>query len=419
MGGTWLLLIACGGGAPADGAADASGGGPATGGASGGSASGGAAAGGSASGGTGGNGSGGDASGGDSASGGAAGAGSGGSSPLPSGECGIVRRFALPGAPLGHISSDFGNGAEPALVKRVLGKFVVGPWGTSDGGAERTEWLWVSDDGADQDPYFVAIAASTLGYSANRFSFATSEDRHVTLIVGSEDGYSGGYAQGDDTTRTLTELRLLEVEFKDLFTGALAGLSLDGQRGLVVSGFGGYELATFAPDGTRVGDLQDQLDLDGTCWRHVPTAQGNALLHGVTLKEYSASGEVVLDQDVASFWDGTCPAVALTESGFGVLVLGEDATWHLHRVEHDGSTSEEAWPDIPSPPLALAVADDFNLVLGEDTLVRVIDGVSEAFDLPLSTPWARIIPAEPGKLFLDLSAQGATVREIVELGCAE
>jgi len=418
--GTWVLVAACGGGTPAD--SDAASGG------SGGSASGGAStggSGGSSSGGTGGNpASGGAASGGEAGNGGAAGAGTGGTAPLEPGTCGIVRRIALPGAPLEHISSDFSGQAEPALVRRVGGKFVVGPWGTGEpyeqfpAWLQSNQWLWVSDDGSELDAYAMAIPTPPLGYSVDSFAFATSEAHQVTLIYGGSNGYRGGYAEGDDTAPTITS-GLLEIEVNETFSDVLAGLSLDGQRGLLVSGFGGYEAAVFAPDGSSVGDLHAELDLDGACWRHVPTAQSNAFIHGIRLKEFSAAGEMVLDQDIASSWDGTCTTVALADDGFAVLVHGDDAAWHMHRVGHDGSTSEEPWPELSDPPLGLAVAEDFSLVLAEDTLIRVIGTTSEEFDLPIRTLYARVITAEPGKLFLDLANPNAAAREIVELGCAE
>jgi len=422
------MIAACSGGAPTD-SGDGGGGGSASGGAasggtSGGSASGGDSAGGSSTGGSasdGGAGSGGEAASGGSASGGSASGGgpsggSGGTPPLPSGTCGVVRRIALPGAPLGHISGDFGNDAKPALVRRVLGKFVVGPWGVTEGD-DRSEWLWVSDDGVQQDPYSLAVGTPSLGYTPSGFVFATSEARHITIIAGSSMGYMGGYVEEDETTYTWTGA-LLETDFNELFISALAGISLDGQRGLIVAGFSEYELATFEPGGTRVGDAH-LLALTDSCWRHLPTAQGNALLHGVQLTELSASGEIVLDHEVSPFWDGTCPPAALTEDGFAVLNLEEDATWHIHRVGHDGSSTDEAWPAIQSPPLGLAVWDDFSLVLGENVLLRFTGDTSEEFELTEITPWARVIPAEPGKLFLDLSVPNATTREIIELGCAE
>ncbi|WP_437535916.1 hypothetical protein WME79_15390 [Sorangium sp. So ce726] len=307
----------------------------------------------------------------------------------------------------------------PALVKRVMGAFVVGPWSVDDDSGVHTDWLWVSDDGKEQVKYSIAIAGPTMGYSPGTFLFAMSKSPQLTWVAGSVDGYAGGFIAEDAPDYTLTDM-LLKTRYNEGRSSALAGISLDGERGLIVPGPYTGAFATFARDGSLVGAAQVAESL-GTCWRHVPTEHGNAFLQDIHLWEFSASGEILVDYDPGRSRKDTCPVVALTDDGIAILAYEEDSSWHLHRVGHNGSASEELWEARPGIPLALASLGDVALVvshLDDGTLVRVKDGEAEMFPLP-EVPSARAIPAEPGKLFLDLSDPKGAVREIVEIGCAD
>lgn len=342
--------------------------------------------------------------------------------PVDSQTCGILRRIALPDVPLAPAA--VGRGARdlsrPAFVQRVAGAFVVGPWVAGADGVQHLEWLWVSDDGQQQNKYSSGLPGG------GEALFAMANVQRLTWIGGSTAGYYGGFI--DDGAADFEQTGLvLDAVYSIGRTSVIAGVSLDGERGLMAAGLTRAGLVTFGSDGGPIGVAVDVADTGSSeCWRHLPTEHGNVFVHedgrGVMFaREFSSSGGLVGEFSPPGLRQDVCPEAALLDDGYALLAYQDDSTWHSYRVRHDG-VAEDLWQDNIGIPLTFAVMGDATLVVTDQddgAFVRVQGGEAQAFAFP-EFRWAKPIPAEAGKLFLDLaySSQSAPIaREIVEIQC--
>lgn len=336
-----------------------------------------------------------------------------------SARCGLLRRIALPDVPLapaviGRGSRDF---RRPAFVQRVAGAFVVGPWVVDVDGEELLEWLWVSDDGQQQKKYSSGIPGG------GEALFAMANVQRLTWIGGSAAGYYAGFIDDGAADFEFTGIVLDDV-YSIGRTSVMAGVSLDGERGLIAAGLGGAGLVTFDGDGGPIGAAIDVPDTGSSdCWRHLPTEHGNVFVHedgsgAIFAREFSSSGDLVVEFSPPGLRQDVCPEAALLDDGFALLAY-QDSAWHSYQVRQD-RVAEETWQDNIGLPLTFAVMGDATLVVSDDgALVYVHGGEATTFAFP-EYRRARPIPAEAGRLFLDLeyqSADDAVTREIVEVGC--
>lgn len=342
---------------------------------------------------------------------------------LEPGTCGIVRRIPLPEIPFGHrVLGRKGHERDrPAFVRRLDGGFVVGPWAPSDLQDWHIDWLFVSDDGTEHVRYSVAPTAT--GWPLALYPMKGL--LNLTWVDGSGSAsttYFGGLLLKGAKEYSITG-PILENALGTTHTWPHTGVSLDGERGLLVVGNTTQKVATFSKDGSPVGTEQE-LELGGDCPRHIATEHGSAFLDGHRLVEFAASGEVLLDYEIEDVRSSTCPEAALTEEGFGIVSYHNDNLWRVHRLAQSGDARvDELAPTTGlGTPLALAFLGDSLLVVRSEEgglLQRVEDGQVTPFPLPAARR-ARPVPSEPGRLFLDLESSqesDSVAREIIEIGC--
>jgi hypothetical protein len=322
-------------------------------------------------------------------------------------------------------------------VARLAGGFAVGPISGTDGtGGSALSWVRIDPDGQTQTMY-------STSYDFQGF-FQMLDTDTPTRLVSIED-FGAGY-----WTALLDVGQAMPVQTAKLMDGAhsslsyaLATASLDGKRALFMSAeIGGHApwLATFASDGTPVGDLL-QTTVEGDCYRVLPTEHGAlfTVLDGSStfhLIEFDATGAVTFQTD---FWIDQseprvrCPVPVLTDTGFAYVTFGTDDTgghWYLSRLERSGlTTSFDYWP-------ALGACSSFAMAMRGNTAIATCSQADQAFILehtiggsqadrqvPLERNGLQI-PSEPGSLFVDVThppatASSAPTREILEIQCAD
>jgi hypothetical protein len=236
------------------------------------------------------------------------------------------------------------------------------------------------------------------------------------------------------------------------FRGASA--ALDAQQGLfVVGGSGQSQLSAvvIASDGSAAAE-PSKLITTGSfyCRALQPTESAGAVSvveltgegESFHLVELTATGAVAWDVRVPLhrarplWWNGSallCPYVAPSQSGIAFLTFESGAAgdaWHLHRLNRDGTVSDEVWETLSDVPRGIAIQGQVAIAItakndGPVTAVKRSNGQDQQFPLALEGKVAvngtdGPFPAEAGALFLDVtpgSPTGPSSRQIAEISC--
>lgn len=375
--------------------------------------------------------------------GGAASAGAGGmgntsQTVLTPGTCGIARRIRVPSI----------NPGPP--IRREAGGFVSGPWyGTAQpDGSLPIDWL-VIDESGEKQTRFKAAPKGISGVNIINFGAPNQVVAFLSSTLGSgpADFWSRVVREGTTELPDFTTLLKLSA-FSQRFGFVGAAPALDGQRALFVAGSDSeLTLVLVAADGSAVGSTH-ALTTAATysvCQSIQPTENAAALavLEPASVDfdvfhrlELSATGEVAWEVTLPLHrarppgWNSSalpCPMLALTPTGFALVAFETAAdhdAWHLHRIDRDGTTSDELWEALFDFPLGFAIRGSiaFAVTTRSDaplTIVKRSNGQDQTFAVDAHTTVAGTdgpFPSEAGSLFLDVRPSGEA-GQIVELSC--
>jgi len=380
---------------------------------------------------------GGQSGGGVSGSGGFAGSG-GGDVAIAPGTCGVSRRVPLPGAPL-----------VGASVYRRANGFVIGPWNSY---LDPLPLHWEQLDGAGMATDYAAGGDPAAPLDSVNVGAA---DQLVAITVGprdpdSADGdslYQSVVLRNGQPAPTTAAMTLLSAFFRGTIRHAAAP-ALDGQQGLFMVGHvdvADPKLVVVGPDGAPVGDAA-VMATSGTwdCDTMLPTAHAGAFAivdkaqapstdETLHLLEMAPTGGVALELRLPlpriAMTTGlkACPLIAQAATGFAILnaqaASDGSLSWHLYRVDRDGTTTDEAWGVLPGTPVALAIMGDSAVVLCLEAdrsgiIVKRTAGGEQTFPLAagdLSAP----IRSEAGTLFMAGHVQDTDppIQQLTELRC--
>jgi hypothetical protein len=353
------------------------------------------------------------------------------------GTCGIARRISTPSI------------NEVPRLRRYAGGFMAGPRSASGGevGPLTIDWLGIDASGEQQTEYRISMPSGIGGsYIVN---FGVSDQVVAFAPIFYSDGPADilSAAMNDGVATVQPYVTVFEVTGYNRLTAFMdVTPSLDGQRAVVAAGPGrGFTIAVVAADGRVVGSPHTlSADSDApTCRAVRPTDHAGAVsivesedgsesFHRLELTEAGDVAwevKVPLNRARPPDWRASalpCPLLALTPSGIALLVFESVAyreAWHLHRINRDGTSSDEPWETLPQVPRGFAIqgADAFALTVRNEspTIVKRSNGRDQSFpiDVELTVNGPDVpLASEAGSLFIDSRPLGDW-RQIVEVTC--